>query len=144
MDVAESLLHSLGMLNELPQGSFRLFLEGLGSIVLNGSLCVGNQLQIAVPIIQIEHAAKEDKPLIAIVGANALHLVLEKSFVKLDNPLFQLAQDCLDVLAGGNVVLVQEMFGEGAVPVHSGDDMGDAGKVGFRRLRRILENLEAS
>jgi hypothetical protein len=62
----------------------------VGSIVLNGSLCAGNQLQIAVPSIQIEHAAKEDKPLVAIVGASTLHLVL-KSFVELDNPLFQLA-----------------------------------------------------
>jgi hypothetical protein len=83
-----------------------LFLEGLGSIVLNGSFCVGNQLQIAVPIIQIEHAAKEDKPLVAIVGTSTLHLVLEKSCVELDNPLFQLVQDCLEVLASGNVVLV--------------------------------------
>jgi hypothetical protein len=67
-----------------------LFLEGLGCIVLNGSLSVGNQFQVAVPIIQIEYAAKEDKPLVAIVGASTLHLVLEKSFVELDNPLFQL------------------------------------------------------
>ena len=81
--------------------------------------------------------------MIAIVGANTLHLVLEKSFIELDNPLFQLAQDGLEVLASGNVILVQEMFGEGAVPVHSGDDIGDTGKVGFRRLRKILENLEA-
>jgi hypothetical protein len=63
----------------------------LGSIILNGSLYIGNQLQIAVPIIQIKHTAKEDKPLIAIVGTNTLHLVLEKSFVELDNAVFQLA-----------------------------------------------------
>ncbi len=86
---------------------------------------------------------KEDKPLIAIVRANTLYLVLEKSFVELDNPFFQLAQDGLEVLASGNVVLVQEMFGEGVVLVYSRDDIGDTGKVGFRRLRKILENLEA-
>ncbi len=80
--------------------------------------------------------------MVTIVRTNTLYLVLEKSFVELDNPLFQLAQDSLEVLASSNVVLVQEMFGEGAVLVYSGNDMGDAGKVGFRRLRRILENLD--
>ena len=42
-----------------------------------------------------------------------------------------------------DVVLIQEMFGQGAIPVHSGDNMSDARKVGFCRLRRIPENLDA-
>lgn len=81
--------------------------------------------------------------MITIVRANTLHLVLDRSFVELDNPLFQLAQDCLEVLANGNVVLVQEIFGERVELVYSRDDIGDTGKVRFRRLHRIVENLEA-
>ena len=44
IDVAEPPLYSLDMLNKLPEGSFRLFLEASGSIGLNGSIYVGNQL----------------------------------------------------------------------------------------------------
>jgi hypothetical protein len=143
MDVAEPCLHPLSATDELPQESPRLFLEELGGVVLDDGFCVRNAFQIAVPIIQIQHPSKEDETLAAIVRTNTLYLVQEKSLVELDDCPLQLVQDCLQVAAAGNVVLVQEMFGEGAVLVHSGDDMGDTSKVGFRRLRRIPENLEA-
>ena len=48
------------------------------------------------------------------------------------------------LVPGLDAVLVQEMFGQGAVPIHPGDDVRDAGKVGSCRLRRIREDLMVS
>lgn len=84
----------------------RLYLEVLGCIIPNSGFRLRYKPQIAVPVIQTEYAAREGETLAAIARINALYLVREKSFIELDDRFFQLMQDCLKLVAGGNVVLV--------------------------------------
>lgn len=67
MDVAEPCLRSLSMSNQFSEISFRLVLVVLGRIIPNDGFYIGDKLQIAVPIVQTQYAAKEDETLVTIV-----------------------------------------------------------------------------
>ena len=57
-------------------------------VLKNGILSSLNILQVTVLVIKSNHLAEEDKALVLVVRAGALHLVGEKHFVKINNPTF--------------------------------------------------------
>jgi hypothetical protein len=57
-------------------------------VLKNGILGGLNILQVTVLVIKSDHLAEEDKALVLVVRAGALHLVGEKHFVKVNDPTF--------------------------------------------------------
>ncbi len=126
------------MFNKLAQVVLRLELRVLVQVPLKGVFGVFDVLQVGIPVVPIRKAAEEGGGRTPVVGASAFHLVEQEGLVERDDLLFQLLQNFfLRLVPDRDAALVEEMFGQGAVPVHSGDNICDAVKVGFRRLCRI-------
>jgi hypothetical protein len=112
-------------------------------MLLKGVFGGRDTLQSVIPAAGIHEAAEKGHALVPVVGADALHLIQEESLIELDNPYFQLLQDYIERLSPDlDVVLVQEMFSPVAIPVHGGNNMSDASKIGINYFLRIREDLD--
>ena len=76
MDILEEIdLLVLRNIDELLEmGSDLLVIVRL-RILLNSTLCVIDALQVTIPVVQQDKAAENAEALVAVVGADTLHLV---------------------------------------------------------------------
>src|SRR5579862_3328794 len=116
-------------------------LSGIGLRILSKAvLGVHDSFQIAIPVIKLDDIPQEDKATMTVVGTDALNLICEKYFVKVDDLVLQLTSHS-GKFVGIVVGFLEQAARQAPVPVHPFNDVDDAVAIGLSLFDRVDEHL---